>query len=104
MTAPRPELHYHPDMKTRTALALAAALLFPPIARAAERTITIKVAGWHSKGDAYKTEIAVRSVKGVSEASADFGQATIVVKYEDTQATRQQLEKAIADAGYSAAK
>lgn len=91
-------------MKKRTALALAAALLFPPAVRAAERSVTFKVAGWHSKGDAYKTEVSVRSVKGVSEASANFAQMTITVTYEDTQASRQQLEKAIADAGYSTAK
>jgi copper chaperone CopZ len=91
-------------MNRMTALALAAALLVPPAMRAAERSVTFKVAGWHSKGDAYKTEVAVRSVKGVSNAAANFAQMTIAVTYEDTQASRQQLEKAIADAGYSTAK
>src|SRR6266852_2289738 len=91
-------------MNRMTALALAAALLVPPAVRAAERSVTFKVAGWHSKGDAYKTEVAVRSVKGVSNAAANFAQMTITVTYEDTQASRQQLEKAIADAGYSTAK
>ncbi|TMB06768.1 MAG: heavy-metal-associated domain-containing protein [Deltaproteobacteria bacterium] len=91
-------------MRTRTALALAVALFVPPAARAAEKTETIKVVGWHSKGDAYKTEISVRAVKGVSNASADYARTAIVVTYEDTQATRQQLEKAIGDAGYSAGK
>jgi copper chaperone CopZ len=88
----------------QTALALAAALLVPPGARAAEKTETIKVVGWHSKGDAYKTEVSVRTVKGVSNASANYAQTTITVTYEDKQATRQQLEKAIGDAGYSAGK
>jgi copper chaperone CopZ len=91
-------------MKTRTALALAAALFLPPGARAAERTETIKVAGWHSKGDAYKTEVSVRSVKGVANATANYSATVIVVTYDDKQASRQQIEKAIADAGYSAAK
>jgi copper chaperone CopZ len=91
-------------MKTRTALALAAALFLPSAARAAEKTETIKVAGWHSKGDAYKTEVTVRAVKGVTDAAANYVQTTIVVTYDDKQATRQQVEKAIADAGYSAAK
>ena len=86
------------------ALALAAALLFPLSAGAAEKTVTFKVVGWHSKGDAYKTEVAVRSVKGVSNASADFAQMTLAVTYEDSQASRQQLEKAIGDAGYSTGK
>ena len=91
-------------MKTRTALALAAALFLPAVARAAEKTETIKVVGWHSKGDAYKTEVTVRAVKGVTNASANYGQTTIAVTYDDKQATRQQVEKAIADAGYSAGK
>jgi copper chaperone CopZ len=91
-------------MSKGIALALAAALLFPAAARAAEKTVTFKVAGWHSKGDAYKTEVAVRSVKGVSSASANFAQMTLVVTYEDSQASRQQLEKAIGDAGYSTAR
>jgi len=91
-------------MRNRIALALAAALFFPVGARAAEKTLTFKVVGWHSKGDAYKTEVSVRSVKGVSNASANFAETTLAVTYEDTQASRQQLEKAIGDAGYSTAK
>jgi copper chaperone CopZ len=91
-------------MSKGIALAFAAALLLPAAARAAEKTVTFKVAGWHSKGDAYKTEVAVRSVKGVSSASANFAQMTLVVTYEDSQASRQQLEKAIGDAGYSTAR
>jgi copper chaperone CopZ len=91
-------------MRIPTALALAAALFVPPAARAAEQTVTIKVSGWHSKGDAYKTEVSVRAVKGVSNASADYAKTVIVVTYDDKQATRPQLDKAIGDAGYSAGK
>jgi copper chaperone CopZ len=91
-------------MRTRTALALAAALFLAPAARAAEKTVTIKVMGWHSKGDAYKTEVVVRAVKGVSNASADYAQTTIVVTYDDQHVTRPQLDKAIGDAGYSVGK
>ena len=91
-------------MRKRTALALAAALFVPPAARAAEQTVTIKVSGWHSKGDAYKTEVSVRAVKGVSNDSADYAKTVIVVTYDDKQANRQQVEKAIGDAGYSAGK
>ena len=91
-------------MRIRTALALAAALSVPPAARAADKTETITVVGWHSKGDAYKTEVAVRAVKGVSNASADYARTVIVVTYDDKQATRQQLDKAVGDAGYSTGK
>ena len=91
-------------MRIPTALALAAALFVPPAVRAAEKTETIKIAGWHSKGDAYKTEVSVRAVKGVSNASADYAKTVIVVTYDDKQASRQQVDKAIGDAGYSAGK
>jgi len=91
-------------MRTRTALALAAALFLSPAANAAEKTVTIKVVGWHSKGDAYKTEVSIRAVKGVSNASADYARMIVVVTYDDNQVTPQQLEKAIGDAGYSAGK
>ena len=90
-------------MKTQTFLTLAA-LLVAPMAGAAEKTETIKVGGWYSKGDAYKTEAALRAVKGVSKAEANFATASITVTYEDTQASRQRLEKAVADAGYSPGK
>ncbi len=88
-------------MNLRTALALAAGLLASPMALAAERTETIKVAGWRSKGDAYKTESSLRGVKGVLDVSADFASGSVKVRYEDTQVDRRRLEKAIADAGYS---
>jgi len=91
-------------MRIPTALALAAALFVPPAARAAEKTETIKVAGWHSKGDAYKTEVSVRAVKGVSNAAADYAKTVLVVTYDDTLTTRQQLDKAIGAAGYSPGK
>ena len=80
------------------------ALLASPLAHAAPQTITLKVAGWHSKGDGYKTEAAVRGVKGVTGATADTKALTIVVTFEDTQATRQQVEQAVTSAGYSVTK
>ena len=51
-----------PAMRMRTFLALGA-LLCASVAHAEEKTETIKVAGWHSKGDAYKTEAALRAVR-----------------------------------------
>jgi copper chaperone CopZ len=90
-------------MRLRTCLALGA-LLCAPLVHAAEKTETIKVVGWHSKGDAYKTEAALRAVKGVSNASADFDKSAVTVTYDDAQASRQRLDKAVAEAGYSPAK
>jgi copper chaperone CopZ len=91
-------------MKARTALALAAGLLISPVAGAAERTETIKVSGWRSKGDAYKTESSLRGVKGVLNVTADFASGSMTVRYEDTQVDRKRLEKAVADAGYAVSR
>ena len=88
-------------MKIRRAGLLALALLLAPAVRAAERTETFAVQGWHSKGDAYKTELALRGVKGVTNVVSDKDKATVTVTYDDAQASRAKLEKAIADAGYS---
>ena len=91
-------------MKTRRAGLLALALLLAPAVGAAERTETIRVAGWHSKGDVYKTELALRGVKGVTNVALDRDKGTVVVTYDDAQASRPQLEKAIADAGYTVSR
>lgn len=80
------------------------ALLLPLAAGAAERTITLKISGWHSKGDGYKTEQALRAVKGVQSATAETGSKELKVLFDDTQVSQAQLEKAVADAGYSVAK
>jgi periplasmic mercuric ion binding protein len=73
-------------------------------AQAAEKTETLKVDGWHSSGDAYKTEQAVRSVKGVMRASADKGKGEVTVTYDDAHTSRAAIEKAVAGAGYSVKK
>jgi periplasmic mercuric ion binding protein len=70
-------------------------------AHAAEKTETLKVDGWHSSGDAYKTEQAVRSVKGVTRAAADKGKGEVTVTYDDAHTSRAAIEKAVASAGYA---
>ena len=71
---------------------------------AAQKTETIKVDGWHSSGDAYKTELALRAVKGVVKADADRGQSAVIVTYDDSATNRSALEKAVSGAGYSVKK
>jgi copper chaperone CopZ len=84
-----------------------AALLFLGLAtagRAAEKTETLKVDGWHSSGDAYKTEAALRSLKGVKQCSADKGKGEVTVTYDDAATNRGAIEKAVASAGYAVKK
>jgi copper chaperone CopZ len=73
-------------------------------AGAAEKTDTLKVDGWHSSGDAYKAEQAVRSVKGVVQVSSDKVKAELTVTYDDAATNRTAIEKAVAGAGYSVKK
>jgi len=73
-------------------------------ALAAEKTESLGVSGWHCGGCAAKTESALREVKGVRTASADKTKKQVTVTYDDTQAKRADLEKAIAEAGFSVEK
>ena len=76
------------------ALALAAA------AQAAEQSVSLKIEGWHSKGDVYKTEAAVQKVKGVVRISSDLSGNTITVVFDDAVANPAAIQKAISSAGY----
>jgi copper chaperone CopZ len=71
---------------------------------AKETTTTVKVKGWHCAGCAGETETAVKEVKGVKNATADFDKHTVVVAYDDAQAKPGQIEKAISKAGYTVEK
>jgi copper chaperone CopZ len=75
-------------------LALAAA------AHAAEQSLSLKVEGWHSKGDVYKTEAAVQKVKGVVRITSDLSNNTIVIVFDDASASAADIQKAISSAGY----
>lgn len=79
-------------------LSLALALAFA--VQAAEQSLSLKVEGWHSKGDGYKTEQAVRAVKGVTNVSADSGRKVLTVTYDDQVASPATIQKAISEAGY----
>lgn len=90
-------------MKTAlTAFLLAASIAGS--AFAAERTESLAVSGWHCGGCAAKTESALRDVKGVRNASADKANKKVTVTYDDAQVKRADLEKAIAEAGFTVAK
>ena len=70
-------------------------------ALAAQKTETLKVSGWHCGGCASKTESALKDVKGVSTAAADKNKKEVTVTYDDSKAKRADLEKAIADSGFT---
>ncbi len=74
---------------------------FSTAALAAEKTETIKVSGWHCGGCAARTESALKDVKGVSSVAADKTKKVVTVTYDDAKVRRADLEKAIADSGFS---
>jgi copper chaperone CopZ len=69
-------------------------------AQAAEQSLLLKVEGWHSKGDVYKTEAAVQKVKGVVRVSSDLPGKKLTVVYDDAAANPAAIQKAISGAGY----
>jgi copper chaperone CopZ len=73
-------------------------------ALAAEKTDTIKVSGWRCGGCAARTEAALKDVKGVTSVASDKTRHEVKVTYDDSKVSRQNLEKAIADSGFSAEK
>ena len=85
---------------------IAGCLLAAGIATAAfagEKTETIKVSGWHCGGCAARTESALKDVKGVESVSSDKIKKEVVVKYDDAKVKHADLEKAIADSGFTVA-
>jgi copper chaperone CopZ len=77
-----------------------AAFLLAGSALAADKSVTMKIAGWYSKGDAFKTEDAVHHVKGVKSAKSDFDKKELAVVFDDRVATQARVEAAIVAAGY----
>jgi mercuric transport protein len=83
---------------------LALAVSISSAAFAAEKTETLKITGWHCGGCAARTESALKEVKGVSVVSSDKAKKQVTVTYDDSTTKHADLEKAIADSGFSIAK
>ena len=75
-------------------------LLLSLAAQAAEQSLSLKIEGWHSKGDVYKTEQAVQQVKGVRTVSSDLTKKEMRVVFDDATASAAAIQKAISGAGY----
>jgi copper chaperone CopZ len=88
----------------KKAIVFAVALGFSTAALAASKTETIKVSGWKCDKCPAKTAAKLQSVAGVKTASADREKGQVVVSYDDSKAKHADLEKAIADSGFSVAK
>ena len=90
-------------MKT-TLFVVAIGLSLSTSALAAAKTETIKVSGWKCEKCPGKTEAKLKAVNGVESAAADREKGQVVVKYDDSKAKHVDLEKAVADSGFTVAK
>lgn len=63
---------------------------------------TLKLQGMSCAGCANAIENAIRSVPGVDECSVNFGMEQASIQYHSSRTNLQQIQAAIADAGYSA--
>jgi copper chaperone CopZ len=84
--------------------AFAIALGLGTAALAEVKTESIKVSGWKCEKCPSKTEAKLKAVNGVQSASADREKGQVTVKYDDSKVKHADLEKAIADSGFTAAK
>jgi copper chaperone CopZ len=88
----------------KKAFVLAVCLGLGTAALANVKTESIKVSGWKCEKCPAKTEAKLKAVNGVESASADREKGQVVVKYDDSKVKKADLEKAIADSGFTAAK
>jgi copper chaperone CopZ len=68
------------------------------------KTDTIKVSGWKCEKCPPKTAAKLKALNGVESATADREKGEVVVKYDDTKSKHADLEKAVADSGFSVAR
>jgi mercuric ion binding protein len=78
------------------------AMLIGLSASAADKSVSLQVSGWHSKGDAFKTEEAVRGVKGVKTVNCDLHAKKMTVSFDDAATSQEAIKKAVGEAGYQA--
>jgi copper chaperone CopZ len=83
---------------------LAITLCASTAALAEAKTETIKVSGWHCAKCPAKTEAKLKALNGVESATTDREKGEVVIKYDDAKAKHADLEKAVADSGFSVAK
>lgn len=66
--------------------------------------VTIDVGGMTCEGCENAVKKSINSLPGISEVSASHIDSVAVVKYDKTQASLEEIELKIADAGYTVIK
>jgi copper chaperone CopZ len=73
-------------------------------ALATAKTDTIKVSGWKCEKCPAKTEAKLKQLDGVESVAMDREKGQVTVKYDDSKVKPADLDKAVADSGFSVAK
>jgi copper chaperone CopZ len=88
----------------KTMLGIALALFaMGGVSLAAEKSETMKVAGWHCGACSSKTEAKLKELKGVKTVTSDRAKEQVTVVYDDAQVKHADLEKAITSSGFKVA-
>jgi len=87
-----------------TSFVVAIGLSLSTAALATVKTEAIKVNGWKCEKCPAKTEAKLKQLNGVESASADREKGQVIVKYDDSKVKPADLDKAVADSGFSVAK
>ena len=64
------------------------------------KTTVVKIRGMECSGCSAAVENAVRSIRGVTEATADLQSETAEVLYDDDIATLREIKQAVEMAGF----
>lgn len=83
-------------------VALAALILLPPTAHAAERTVTLAVDNMTCVSCRFIVHEAMAAVPGVHQVEVSFAQQAAVVTFDDARTTAEAVAAASADVGFPA--
>ncbi len=83
-----------------TFAAFALALLGPPAALAAERTVTLAVKNMYCAACPHTVKASLEAVPGVATAVVSYEDKTAIVTYDDARTDVKALTAATTNAGY----
>jgi periplasmic mercuric ion binding protein len=82
---------------------LAAGVVASPVAKAAERSITLAVSNMHCADCPFLVKRSLEGVPGVAKVVVSYKEKTAVVTYDDSKAGAKDLTAATTNAGYPSA-
>lgn len=65
---------------------------------------TFKIEGMTCSACANRVERATKKLEGVEEASVNFATETLMIKYDESKLSKEQIEQTVEKAGYKVHK